>query len=846
MNVQAKKGILFTVLGIIALVTIITVSANAILQVMWLASQDVVHSIIKLLLVRWLSIPLFAMVMTLISFLHLMSASKKERKNKKFFAFKTSAIFIFALVCEYYLQISQVLLNFVLGGFTGIIDPLTKLDMSFFLFGIPLLKKISLFIILFNSLLLFLRTPFFDKKIPLHFLDKLLLIKTVFFTAILLSILKFQNIHASSSEYIGYIDVFGYFIPLAISLIFIFLFFTRAILFSFKKKRNFVIQSGILLFLLAMLNFAWPVYLEKFIYTPNQSTLQEQFAGIHAESTRKSFMLDQIVRGDDYVITEKEISNVLAKNFWQDAPHFLQVVQRNQEVLPIFTINSASPILLSNEKGEFSPYLIASRESTEDPEELWDIKHFRNIFGYGAVIGSVNKFNKEGDSHLILKDLELNNIDVDIKLTNPQIFFSETYDDYIFVNTKMLLPNFKKEKAPLEVQNFSGLRSIPTNLFTRILLAIIYRDSRFLLTDYFNKDTRFIFRRKPTEILQNILPNFNYSEPRLTIHNEELWWEMDVYAVSESIYTSKMVTTPWGEYNWVRSPMKAFVSAYSGEVVFDILDETDPFIKITKKLYPRLFERKMGLSADKYLYPIDLFQVQSELLQLYHDTNAASFYSGFNKREIAIEKNQEIKDAVKNRMILDKNIIAMQQTYTPKGKNIFSAQIIAYIDSDKQKKIYLYEAPASLGIPGLKQAVSFLNQDPNFSRMSTLWGQIGSKLSSSDTVFYPMKDRGIYASTIFLESETISTPLAAQFTVIDGTTISLGDTIDELMYNTLRLLGSKDKVTLTEEQQLRSLLKDVYQYYLSAEKARMDGNTQEYQDNVDKIGVALQSVKGSL
>ena len=79
MNVQAKKGILFTVLGIIALVTIITVSANAILQVMWLASQDVVHSIIKLLLVRWLSIPLFATIMTLISFLHLLSASKKER-----------------------------------------------------------------------------------------------------------------------------------------------------------------------------------------------------------------------------------------------------------------------------------------------------------------------------------------------------------------------------------------------------------------------------------------------------------------------------------------------------------------------------------------------------------------------------------------------------------------------------------------------------------------------------------------------------------------------------------------------------------------------------------------------
>ncbi len=848
MTLKVQKRLLLILLGITALVATIVFSANLILQIMWLSSQDVVQSIIKLLLVRWISIPIFATIMTLISFVHLISASKKERANKKFLIFKTFVIFLFSIVCESYLQISQALLNVILSGLTGDIDPLTKLDTSVFLFGIPLLQKMSLFIILYNLLLLSFRTVFFDKKIPLHLFDKLLLIKTIFFLSVLLSLLKFTNIHASILDYIGYMDIFGYFIPFIISLLLIFLFCIKIIMFHFKKDKSMVITSSILVFILLILNIIWPIYLDKFIYTPNQSSLQEKFAGIHAESTRKSFMLDKIIRGDNYVISEQEVSNVLAKNFWQDATHFLKVVQRNQEVLPIFTIHSVTPLLLSNKQGNFSPYLIASRESTEDPKELWDIKHFRNIFGYGAIIGAVNKFNKEGESQLILKDLELNNTDtnINIEITNPQIFFSEKYNDYIFINTKMLLPNFKKNNIPLETQNFTGLRSIPINIFTKILLTIIYRDSRFLLTDYFKKDTQFIFRRKPTEIVQNILPNFYYSTPRLILYNKELWWELDAYSVSDFIYTSKMITTPWGKYNWVRSPMKAFVSAYSGEVIFDIQDNTDPFIKITKKLYPKLFEKKMALGSEKYLYPMDLFNIQSQLLEIYHDTNTASFYSGFNKREIAHEGNQEISKSVKNRMILDKNILAMQQTYTPKGKNIFSAQMIAYIDHNKQKKIYLYEAPASLGIPGLAQAISFLNQDPDFSRMSTLWGQIGSKLSSADTIFYPMKDRGIYASTIFLESETISTPLAAQFIVVDSTTISLGRTVDELMYNVLKILENQDQMTLSEKQKLRAILQEVYQYYLDAEKARMDNNTQEYQKNVDNIGVILHNIKGIL
>ena len=840
MKKQITKYLLLSLLIISLGSVLIFFSAHIILHIVWLYSQGVVHSIVKLLAVRWLSIPVFGLFFTFISFFHFISASPKEKANKKFFIMKSVLIFILASTAEYFLHISYSLLEVILGGFSGIIDPLTKLDMSLYLFWLPLIKKSSIFMIFYVAVLLGFRYTYPVKQ-KINILDKGLFILGVHSALILAVIARFEHIYDKGELYIGYVDIYGNFIPYTLFLAWVFIAVFIAVF--FLKFRSKATALGLLMTALLFLGtqFLWPLYLDRMIYNPNQSSLQEKFAGIHADSTRRTFMLDTMIRDNSFMIKEEDIPTIVRKNFWQDAAHFVQVVKRNQEILPIFEINDASPILIKNEEDSYDPYFIATRESTENTNDLWDIKHLRNIFGYGAVIGSASSFDAEGYSELILKDLELNTSNTNTELKNPHIFFSDSYDDYAFINTSMLMPNFKKEGFPLEKQEFTKVNGISINFFIRILLMIVHRDTRFLLTDYFNKDTQILLNRKPSDILKVILPQFHYSNPRPVLHNKELWWEIDVYSVSTSVKSAKSVKTPWGDFNWVRSPIKAYVSAYSGEIILDIIDNNDPHVRIVTTLFPRLFEKKINLSPEKYLYPIDLFDVQSQLLALYHDLNATSFYSGFNKREIA--KNLDGKEEpIKNRVLLEKNKIAFQRTFTPQEKNIFSAQLLAYIDDNKKQTLHLYEAPARLGIAGLAQAESFLNQDPEFSRISTLWGQMGSKISSSETLFYPLKNNGVYLRTIFLESETISTPLAAQFTLIDNRTISLGDTIEGLLNNVLNHLSQDGKIPPTQEEQLRKALIEAYQYYLNAEKARIDGNTQEYQENVDKIGVVLQGI----
>ncbi len=815
-----KKIFLLLFVLVIGVVGLSIVSAHVILNILWLQSLGIIQSIIKLIFIRWISIPLFAIVITLSS---LFLLTKAERKNIKLLSFKLTTIFMFSLVAEYFLQISPAILNLILGGTLGVIDPLTNMDLSFYLLWLPLFKKCSIFFIGYTIMLLgFL----FVSKKQFNILDKVLLLCGGFWIIVSLLIARFEFIHHHAHDYMGYMDIYGAFLPLVFSLLLLFVFLCCMIF--IPNKKFLAISGGGILVIILFANTLYPWYLQKFVYTPNQSSLQEKFAGIHAESTRKSFDLQNISYTTQ--LKKDDLSTALSKNFWQDEEHFLKVIQQNQEVLPIFNIYSVHPILLSNDDGEMYPYLIAARESSENPNDLWDIKHFRNIFGYGAVMGAAHLFDNEGFSQLILKDLELNTNTLDLPIKNPHIFFSEHYEDYAFINTKMLLANFRIENYPLTEQHFDNIHSIPINFFTKVLLAIVYRDSRFFLTDYFLENSQFLYKRKPKQIVQALFPDFGYSEPALRYIDQELWWEMDVYTMSDLFYMSKSVETPWGYYNWLKAPMKVFVSAYSGEIVFDILEPNNPYVKITKRLYPRLFQKTLNIHHHNY--PKDLFIVQSELLQTYHDTDAASYYSGLNKREIVSDDPYSYK--------IQDNHLTLQQTYNPAGKSIFSAQFTAFIDQNKQKKLFLYEAPASLGIPGEKQASAFLNQDTEFSRMSTLWGQVGSKISSSQMTFYPMEDRGIYAHTIFLESEQISTPLAAQFVVIDNTAISLGYTIDQLIYNALQRIGTT--ISVSERDIIQATIAEAYQYYLQAEQARINGNTKEYQENVDKIGVALQKI----
>lgn len=837
-----KKSI-YRIITIITLVIagiigLIFLSSRAIIEISWLLSQESLRTAYTLMFVRLFTIPLTAFLLSVISIFHSLSGSAAERKNTRFIFAKAAIIFIAAAVAEYFLRSAEALIFAFFAGKTGKTDVLFGLDMAFYLFWLPLLKRTSLLFGGFFFLLSGFRFAYPSEK---YKFDKISFSLALFCTLIFFIIFKAENITSKilPVHFIGFIEVYGRFVPFILSALTIFLFALIVIFIGARSKITAVSMAITIIFVLCA-HTIWPFYLEKIIFSPNKSAYQEKFAAIHAENTRKAFAIDTITRDQAFLANSQNLSQILQKNFWEDDQHFLKAVQKNQEILPIFSIEKASPLLIKDSNNQINPYFITAREIDHNLGTDWDIKHFRNIFGHGAVIGKAFKFTADGYPDLTLKNLSMQADDPAFVLNESAVFFSDSIDSFAFVNSTMPIADFSQESAPLAERTYRNIRAVPVNPLLVTALTVYYRDSRFLLTDYYRNDTQFLLKRKPSEIVKTLLPMFEYGDPRLILHKNELWWELDAYSMSDKMFTALSSQTRWGLKNWLRSPLKAFVSAYSGEVRFVVTEPQDPHAKIAQRLFPKPFTRRMTLKPEEYLYPRELFDIQSRLLGAYHETNASSFYAGLNERTIARPLNSEEPENITFVMIETNNNqhLAMQRTYVPKNKNIFSARLLGYLDENGVPRLHLYEAASDLGTAGLAQAEAFLNQDQDFSRLATLWGQRGSRISSSDTVFYPTKDGGIYLRTIFLESESVSIPLATRFALINNTKVIIDITPDDLTRDSRRIFIPEEE--LSREQQLERSINNAYGYYLEAEKARLEGNTQVFRENVDKIGESLQ------
>src|SRR5699024_1832510 len=98
--------------------------------------------------------------------------------------------------------------------------------------------------------------------------------------------------------------------------------------------------------------------------------------------------------------------------------------------------------------------------------------------------------------------------------------------------------------------------------------------------------------------------------------------------------------------NYIRNSVKATVDAYTGEVDFYIVDETDPLIQTYQAIFPDLFTAEIPADVQEHFrYPVDLFKIQTEMYGTYHMSNLEVFYNREDFWQFPTEKyfNQDIE-----------------------------------------------------------------------------------------------------------------------------------------------------------------------------------------------------------
>src|SRR6185369_13331669 len=86
--------------------------------------------------------------------------------------------------------------------------------------------------------------------------------------------------------------------------------------------------------------------------------------------------------------------------------------------------------------GKYRQIMLSARElnSTSLPSRTWINERLTFTHGYGLTLGPVNEVTREGLPMLFIKDLPLTS-SVDLKVTQPAIYFGELSNDHVFVKT---------------------------------------------------------------------------------------------------------------------------------------------------------------------------------------------------------------------------------------------------------------------------------------------------------------------------------------------------------------------------------------------------------------------------
>jgi uncharacterized membrane protein (UPF0182 family) len=576
-----------------------------------------------------------------------------------------------------------------------------------------------------------------------------------------------------------------------------------------------------------------PPLMEQFIVRPNQFSLEEPYIKRHIQETRRAFGLDRIkVRefkmGDSAPLPDLNEPSMANLRLW-DYRALHQTYEQLQTIGSYYVFGDID-IDRYQINGQSKQVLLSAREL--DPNKLpanarnWVNLHLTYTHGYGLAMNGVREVNNEGQPVFMVGNFPTEVAPGLPQLERPQIYFGESRSDYI------VAPNLNGEfDYPAEdgenQYHYTGKDGVPLNtLWNRILFASRFGELNFLLTKYIDPQrSKVLFYRRIQDRLTRIAPFLTFDEdPYLVMAEGRLYWIVDAYTTS-SYY-------PYAEYhanqyNYIRNSVKAVVDAYDGTMTLYTVDTADPILRAWQRIFPGLFKplSKMPQMLQSHLrYPETLFSVQRDMLRIYHTVSAKAFYDKQDYWDLPTETytgTQEVLEPYYLTMRLPsatQGEFALFEPFTPNNKKNMIAWLVARCDTPNYGEMHLFMLPKDRVIYGPYQIEGRIAQNPEVSKLLTLWGQGQSDVLRGNLLVIPLEGEFLYVEPFYIQSSQAQQPELKQIVLVYKDQIVLGGTLEEALN---QLTGAKinrqtggtpsipDKVSLPSPVRIQTLLRQI-------------------------------------
>lgn len=581
-------------------------------------------------------------------------------------------------------------------------------------------------------------------------------------------------------------------------------------------KLLFWYVAGMLVMSIIVLGI-YPAMVQRFRVDPDERKQEAPYIQRHIDMTRQAYGLNTVrevafTPASRVTTAALQSSPVTVNNvrLW-DHETLSAIYRQRQELRTYYQILNVD-IDRYQLNNQLRQVMLAAREMNSDQipgKKTWVNRHLIYTHGYGVVMSPVNTFNpNKGEPVFFLKDIPPVSQYPQLQITRPEIYFGEAMHDYVVVNTTEKEFDYQRgENESVETVYQSKDTGISLrNHLVRMMAASRFGALNLMISPSINKESRLLFRRQIVERAQAAAPFLNFDrDPYIVIGKDgRLYWMLDAY--------TRSIRYPYAENtdleiagdktirsNYVRNPVKVVVDAYTGDVNLYVVDETEPFIRAWRQVFPRLFQPLSAMPAglqEHVRVPEGMFNSVSEIFRRYHVTKATDFYRNVDLWALASESGQTSEQNVINAhaplpayynvMSLpgsDQPEYLLMRPYTPTGEN--KDNMISWLsarnDPEGFGEMLVYKFPAQSSYYGPAQFERRLNQVPEISEAFGLWDRSGSKVRKGNLLVIPIADTLLYVRPIYLQAEESPIPELQRVIVADQERVVMRRNLEEAL-----------------------------------------------------------------
>jgi hypothetical protein len=552
----------------------------------------------------------------------------------------------------------------------------------------------------------------------------------------------------------------------------------------------------------------YPSVVQSFKVSPNESVLEQPFLAHHIQFTRYGYGLENIelqpfAANKPLTFTDirRNISTIQNIRLWDEEP-LLKTYSQLQQIRTYYHFKD-----VDNDRytvnGNYLQVMLSPRELSyaDLPGKSWINERLVFTHGFGIAMGPVSGITKEGLPEFYVKDIPPVTI-AGPKVTRPEIYYGESPNDYVIVNTKTKEFNYPTtQESVYTVYDGKGGVKLSSGL-KRLLYAAHFGNFKIVLSSDVTNESRILFNRTIMQRVTALAPFLTFDpDPYMVVGDDgKLFWIIDAYTQSSNLPYSKPLARGT---NYIRNSVKVVVDAYDGSVAFYLVDQKDILAKNYAAVFPTLFKSVDEMRPDlrrHMRYPRALLTIQARIFSTFHMTDAAVFYNKEDLWEIPSyrQKTMEPYYLITKLPNHKAEEFILLLPFTPSKRDNLAAWMAARCDGENYGKIIVYTFPRDRLIFGPRQIDARIDQDSYISQQLTLWGQRGSDVIRGSLLIIPIEDSLLYVQPLFLvATEKGGLPELRRVIVAYGNDVVMEETLEAAIQRLFS--GSLPSMRMTEK-----------------------------------------------